>query len=120
MRFAWAWTPVVALTLVAAGRSGAQGVDVDRGRGTYKELCAKCHGSSGRGDGKEAATLATRPKDLTDCDRMAQFTDEKLFRVVRNGGKAEELSDDMPGYADAMDDDEIRDVVGFLRTLCKQ
>ena len=96
----------------------AQPPDPSRGQSTYKELCAKCHGATGKGDGKEAATLKTKPKDLTDCARMAKFSEEQLFRIAKQGGEAEGLSDDMPAYADSLGDDEIRDVVTFIRTLC--
>ena len=103
--------------MAVAGPLAAR-ADLARGRATYKELCAKCHGATGRGDGKEAATLETKPKDLTDCARMAKFTDEQLFRIAKQGGEAEGLSDEMPAYADSLEDDEIRDVVAFIRTLC--
>lgn len=114
----------VALTLGGVGILAvgalAQAPDLARGKATYKELCAKCHGSAGKGDGKEAATLKTKPKDLTDCARMAEFSDDELFRIAKEGGEAAGLSDDMPAYADSLEDDEIRDVVAFIRTLCRK
>ena len=92
--------------------------DVGRGKATYGELCAKCHGAGGKGDGKEAATLATKPKDFTDCARMAKSTDEQLFKIVKGGGVAADLSKDMPPYGDALEDAEIRDTIAFIRSLC--
>ena len=106
----------VALTLLGAGAAWA--ADVARGKATYGELCAKCHGPSGKGDGKEAATLTTKPKDLTDCQRMLGFKEEQLFKVVKEGGAAGGLSKDMPSYADALEDDEIRDTLAYIRSLC--
>ena len=106
----------VALSLLRAG--AAEAADVARGKATYGELCAKCHGSAGKGDGKEAATLTTKPKDLTDCQRMSGFTDDQLFKVVKGGGPAGGLSKDMPSYADALEDDEMRDTLAFIRSLC--
>lgn len=94
--------------------------DVSRGAATYKELCAKCHGASGRGDGSEAATLKTKPRDFRECPRMQKFADDELFRVIKEGGEAGGLSADMPSYADAMEDDEIRDLVAFVRSFCSQ
>jgi mono/diheme cytochrome c family protein len=32
---------------------------------TYEHLCASCHGTDGKGDGPEAATLDPKPTDLT-------------------------------------------------------
>lgn len=103
--------------VVLALSSGA-GADIARGKATYKELCAKCHGAEGRGDGREAATLTTKPRDFRDCARMKKFTDAELFGVIKDGGEAAKLSDDMPSYSDAMEDDEIQDLVVFVRSLC--
>ena len=102
-----------ALALPLAARA-----DLARGQATYKELCAKCHGAQGKGDGREAATLATKPQDLTSCERMKKFADGDLFRAIKEGGKAVKLSDDMPAYSDSLEDDEIQDLVEFVRTLC--
>lgn len=105
---------------VVIAATPVQGADPDvaRGKATYAELCAKCHGSSGKGDGKEAATLATKPKDLTDCARMSGFTEDQLFRIVKDGGTAGGLSKDMPPYGDALDDAEIRDTLAYIKGLC--
>jgi mono/diheme cytochrome c family protein len=108
-----------AITTVAAPGYGAD-PDIGRGKATYGELCSKCHGGTGKGDGKEAATLATKPKDLTDCARMSGFKDDQLFRVIKEGGLAGGLSKDMPPYADALEDDEIRDTLAYIRGLCSK
>lgn len=100
------------------GASLVDAADVARGKATYGELCAKCHGPSGKGDGKEAATLATKPKDLTDCPRVAKFNDDQLRKIVKEGGASSELSKDMPAYKDSIEDDEITDTVAYIRTLC--
>ena len=112
-------TVIVGLVIVLWTRVPfAAGPDLERGKTTYKELCAKCHGSGGEGDGKEASTLNTKPQDLTDCIRMAKFNDEQLFRAIKEGGPAIKLSKDMPSYSESMEDDEIHDVLAFIRTLC--
>ena len=108
---------VTGVMMVAAPGEGAD-PNVGRGKATYGELCAKCHGAGGKGDGKEAATLTTKPKDFTDCARMAKSTDEQLFKIVKGGGVAADLSKDMPPYGDALEDDEIRDTIAFIRSLC--
>lgn len=108
---------LICFALVFADSAAA---DVARGGATYKELCVKCHGAQGRGDGAEAATLKTKPRDFRDCPRMKNFTDAELFRVIKDGGEAGGLSADMPSYSDAMEDDEIQDLVAFVRSLCPQ
>lgn len=115
------WFPVmlcaVAIAL-SATQARAEGPNLERGKTTYAELCGKCHGSGGKGDGKEAATLATKPKDLTECPRMATFKDDQLFQIIKNGGVSANLSKDMPAYADSLEDDEIRDTLAYVRSLC--
>jgi mono/diheme cytochrome c family protein len=48
---------------------------------SFKQYCATCHGSGGRGDGPVASALLTRPTDLT---RFA-------FRAGQDGLTAEEV-----------------------------
>jgi high-affinity iron transporter len=54
----------------------------------YSESCAGCHGATGHGDGKDATTLKTKPGDFADCKRMAKFSDDQLFKIVKDGGSS--------------------------------
>jgi cytochrome c553 len=38
---------------------------VERGKATYRESCAPCHGESGRGNGPAADAMKNRPTNLT-------------------------------------------------------
>jgi hypothetical protein len=49
---------------------------------------------------------------------MKKFADDELFRAIKGGGEAVGLSDDMPSYSDSLEDDEIQDLVAFVRSLC--
>lgn len=86
----------------------------------YSDSCGGCHGASGHGDGKDAATLKTRPGDFTDCSRMAKFTDDQLFKIVKAGGQAGGESPDMPAYSAGYGDDEIHDLISYVRQFCKE
>jgi cytochrome c oxidase cbb3-type subunit 3 len=107
------------LLLVATVVPAAAG-DVAATRKEFVRFCAKCHGNEGKGDGPQADALTTKPRDFTDCARMKALTDETLFTAIKQGGEAVHLSKDMPAWKDGMDDDEIHDLVAFVRTLCKQ
>ena len=81
---------------------------------------SKCHGAGGKGDGSAAATLATSPRNFTDCAAMAKISDDTLFNVIKNGGAANGLSDDMQAWNAAFEDGEINDLVAYVRTFCKK
>jgi mono/diheme cytochrome c family protein len=56
---------------------------------TYKQYCAVCHGSAGKGDGPAASALKVRPPDLTTLARRhgGKFPDAYVSSVLRNGVK---------------------------------
>ncbi|MCM2257478.1 MAG: c-type cytochrome [Vicinamibacteria bacterium] len=51
----------------------------------YKELCARCHGETGKGDGVIAQYLDPRPRDLTKAAFMRTKTRERLTTSVMEG-----------------------------------
>ena|SRR5208283_2207584 len=92
----------------------------DDAKSNYQTFCAKCHGDGGKGNGSGAATLATKPRDFTDCARMAKESDDTLFNVIKNGGKANGFSGDMQAWNNAFEDPEIKELVAYIRTFCKK
>ena len=84
----------------------------------FVRFCSKCHGTGGKGDGPQADALSTKPRDFTDCARMKTIPDETAFTAIKEGGEAAHLSKDMPAWKDGMDDDEIHDLVAYIRSLC--
>ena len=94
--------------------------DMAAANSNYTTFCAKCHGEDGKGNGSGAATLATKPRDFTDCARMAKESDDMLFKVIKEGGKSSGFSADMQAWNTAFEDPEIKDLVAYLRTFCKK
>ncbi|MHB8381749.1 MAG: c-type cytochrome [Candidatus Binataceae bacterium] len=94
--------------------------DMAAAKQNYDTFCVKCHGPGGKGNGPAAATLSTRPRDFTDCARMAKESDDKLFNVIKNGGGANGLSPDMQAWSTGFEDSEIKDLVVYVRTFCKK
>ena len=86
----------------------------------YDTFCVKCHGTSGKGDGPAAATLATNPRNFTDCAAMGKISDETMFTVIKNGGPAAGLSKDMQAWSSGFEDGEIHDLVAYVRTFCQK
>jgi mono/diheme cytochrome c family protein len=107
-------------TWLARGFAGPPAArDVEAGRVLYTRSCAVCHGDSGQGDGPSAAGFATKPSDLTDGRLMNGLPDAFLFNIIVHGGPAEGLSPGMPPFRAFLSDDQVRQVVAYLRTLAR-
>lgn len=77
----------------------------------YKAKCAVCHGPDGKGGTSMGKALKVR--DLSSDDVQKQ-TDAQLTEIVANGkGK-------MPAYKGKLTDDQIKDLVAYIRELAKK
>lgn len=81
------------------------------GRQLYVFMCRECHGNSGRGDG-DMSHAGGVPSDFTDDVWKHGETDGEIFTVIKEG-----VSADMQGYANRMNDEQIWNVVNYLRSL---
>lgn len=88
-----------------------------RGGELYKHYCAACHGDRGRGDGYNSGAMSTKPRDLTDAAHMAALSDERLTRVLRDGGPAANLGPLMPAFGATLEPEELENLIAHLRTL---
>lgn len=86
----------------------------------YSNLCASCHGKNGDGKGPAAAALNPKPRDFADCTRMAKIPDDTLFKTIRGGGQTVGLSPLMPSWSGALSDQQIHDMVKYVRGFCKK
>ncbi len=81
------------------------------GAGDFKAKCAMCHGADGTGS--TATGKALKVRDLGSADVQGQ-TDAQLTDIVTNGkGK-------MPAYKGKLTDPQIKELVGFIRSLAKK
>jgi mono/diheme cytochrome c family protein len=85
---------------------------INLGSSLYKKNCASCHGKEGKGDGVKARTLKTFPGDFSKGDYQKQ-TDGELFYKTKTG------RGDMPSYDKKVPDNDIWNIVNYLRTLKK-
>lgn len=111
-------TAIIAATVMSGVTANAD--DLADAKQNYQTFCSKCHGDTGKGDGASAATLSTKPRDFADCARMAKESDEVLFKVIKDGGKANGFSADMQAWSQGFDDGEIHGLVAYVRTFCKK
>ncbi len=93
--------------------------DLGAGKQTYAVFCASCHGNTGKGDGPAAAALPTKPRSLSDTNYMNTLTDQHLFKVIKEGGTSVGKSPLMPPWGGQLDDQQIWNVVVYVRKLSK-
>ena len=94
----------------------ADATSVAAGKDLYEKNCVGCHGPAGKGDGKMAETLKTKPADLTDADWKHGSTDGEIYTVIHGGIKTA----GMRAYSPKLTDHQIWDVVNYLRSLGPQ
>jgi mono/diheme cytochrome c family protein len=88
---------------------------VIRGSIAFRTYCVLCHGAEGKGDGRAAKMYTPRPANLT----VSPFNDTYKEMIIRGGGASVGRSAFMPPWGDELTDEQIRDVVAFLRELRK-
>src|SRR5665647_1807093 len=82
------------------------------GLALYLKNCASCHGKAGLGDGVKARSLKNFPGDFSKADFQKQ-TDGDLFYKTKFG------RDEMPKYDGKLADDDIWNIVNYMRTFTK-
>lgn len=83
------------------------------GRITYQNHCISCHGATGQGDGPQAVSLPGKPADLTEHMVIGKHTDGQIFLWIQNGIP----SSAMPAFGQDLSEEEIWQLVTYLRTL---
>ena len=114
----------VGLAVIALGRGSSQASaavvqnpvpadqrSVDAGKTIFMANCAKCHGTTGHGDGPLAAGLNPRPFDLTV--HVGLHPDGVLFDWISNGIPRTQ----MPAWKGQLSVQDRWDLLNYLRTL---
>lgn len=91
--------------------------DSARGSTLYTQYCSSCHGPGGKGDGPVAAGLDPKPADHTDPKRMGPLDDPRLYTVITHGGAAVGLSPLMAPWGAVLADQDVRDLIAYIRVL---
>jgi cytochrome c6 len=96
---------VTALAVIAlANPARAQ----DSPEGLYKAKCQACHGPDGKGETAAGKKLGT--KDLHSPE-VVKMSDAELFDITKKG------KDKMPAYDKKLTDDQIKELIKYIRTL---
>lgn len=107
---------VVLLAAACGGGGGGGNQAMERGHEKFLKVCATCHG-------KDAHGMPKLGKDLHDNAFVHSQTDDELVAFIKHGRPATDPANtrgvDMPpkGGDPTMTDDDLRNIVAFLRTL---
>jgi len=88
--------------------------DAKKGEVTYKSLCLACHGAKGDGNGPAGEALTPRPTNFTDPANAERLKDEYVYKVIKEGGKANGRSPLMIAWGGTIRDDEVRHVAAYV------
>lgn len=90
---------------------------IEKGKRLFIKYCAHCHGNKGNGDGFNAEYLDKDPTELSSPKFQAKRSNEKLFRVIKEGGAKVKKSHLMPSFGYTLSEEEIWALVTFIRYL---
>ncbi len=113
--------PVMLLVALLLPPAPAAAADARGGAKISAERCAKCHGSTGKGDGEglKKINADVTPIDWTNRAVMSKWSDQDLIKIIQQGGKAVGKSKIMPAYHGKLSDAEIAELVTYIRSLAK-
>jgi mono/diheme cytochrome c family protein len=96
--------------------SGKLRGDPANGKTLHIEHCAACHGTTGAAD-VVVMHMDETPKDQSDPNYMRQLADEYLYLAICKGGEGIGKSYVMSPWGDFFTDQEIRDLIAWVRTF---
>ena len=118
---------VIALMALSSGGAAAQGSpeagkspvpatpdSIATGKQTYLRRCASCHAASG--EGGPGNDLIPAAPSLVD-EQVKVKTDSQVFNNIKNGIGPEF---NKVAFKDTLKDDEIWNVVNYLRSIAKK
>jgi mono/diheme cytochrome c family protein len=82
------------------------------GLALYNKNCASCHGKTGLGDGVKARALQDFPGDFSGAAYQDQTDGEHFYKTKTGRGE-------MPKYEGKLTDDDIWNLVNYMRTFKK-
>jgi mono/diheme cytochrome c family protein len=115
---------VVLLTCITAGVLCAESgsLRLDTGEHIYKTACVACHGQDGKGTPQSIAGFEQPDSfpDFTRCDQTTAELDNDYRAVIVHGGRYRGFSQIMPSFSEALTDEQISKVIGYLRHFCRE
>ena len=95
---------------------------LETGEQIYKTACVACHGADGKGMPQAIAGFEPPDSfpDFTRCDQTTAELDNDYRAVITHGGRYRGFSQIMPSFSEALTDQQISKVIGYLRHFCRE
>jgi mono/diheme cytochrome c family protein len=111
-----------AITLFAVGcgddKNKGDPAVVAEAKQVWKDKCVTCHGDRGMGDGPGAAALNPKPRTFKDPKWQMQTKDDRIAKVIVEGGASVGLSDGMAANPELKDKPEVvAELVKIVRSF---
>lgn len=112
--------------LAAAGAAGAEADSPDframSGEEIYASVCSRCHGTYGRGNPPEEVLLGfeVAPRDFHEPYFNSRERRKDWIDVTKFGGPYRGLATTMPSFGDQLSDEQIAEVVDYLKAFVDQ
>jgi len=91
------------------------------GQQNFEWYCAQCHGLDGGGEGINSVDeLPVGPMALSKAKEMIKFTDDQIVQTITQGGPVNNLESLMPTWGLTLTEKEIKELVRYVRSLCKE
>jgi mono/diheme cytochrome c family protein len=101
----------LALTFVAVLVLSSTVLVAQDAAATYKAKCSACHGADAKGDTPVGKKMGIQ--DLASAE-VQKMSDDELAAVISDG------KNKMPGYKKSLKPEQIKDLVGYIRSLGKK
>lgn len=85
--------------------------DAKKGKSRYDQYCVVCHGPRGLGDGPMARATSPPATKLT-APEVRNKTDQDLLSAIADG-----MGASMPAWRGLLSDEELQDVLAYVRSL---
>jgi mono/diheme cytochrome c family protein len=87
---------------------------VNAGAAVFRQNCASCHGTSGRGNGPAGENLVPPPANLAWLAHTPMSrSDPYMYWTIAEGGQ--QFGSEMPAFKNTLSKTQIWAVIGFIR-----